>query len=384
MRSIVGPVRGAAAERNRNKFSRLALGVAALIAAAGCSSPRTTTAGPGYAPPYAQGATFGTAVLHLPGREAPEPVTYRVVNGVAMMGGDIKLGPVDTLQARYGANRMGGAAAKYDNVFSATAIKEDSHLWPGGVIPYVIDPSVPADEVQEIAKAIAIVNETELEVRPRLPTDADYVVFQNQGGVCNSYMGRIGGMQVIEIGPLCDVGGVAHEILHAAGFEHEQARADRDAWITIVWDEILPDFHHAFEKRSGRDLGAYDYASLMHYGPTAFSKSGRQTIIPRVPNVQIGQREGLSQGDKAAISILYGQGGKAPPFGFPMPGGLPIPAGLPIPSSIPIPGGGTLPAGLPPIPDIFGVPNGSGQQGAGTPCAPQDIWSSACNPLGTK
>lgn len=43
------------------------------------------------------------------------------------------------------------------------------------------------------------------------------------------------------------------------------------------------------------DLGLpYDYASIMHYGPNAFSRGTGPTIVPRQSGVYIGQRKGLS------------------------------------------------------------------------------------------
>lgn len=50
---------------------------------------------------------------------------------------------------------------------------------------------------------------------------------------------------------------------------------------------------------------AYDYASVMHYSPTAFSKNGSPTITPKVMGVEIGQRRGFSEMDIYKINKLY-------------------------------------------------------------------------------
>lgn len=43
----------------------------------------------------------------------------------------------------------------------------------------------------------------------------------------------------------------------------------------------------------------------MHYGPTAFSKNGLATIVPKQSDVQIGQRIGFSTNDLYKINKLY-------------------------------------------------------------------------------
>ena len=47
--------------------------------------------------------------------------------------------------------------------------------------------------------------------------------------------------QVINLAPRCfSKGPVAHEIMHAFGFLHEQQRNDRDKYIKINWQNIIP------------------------------------------------------------------------------------------------------------------------------------------------
>lgn len=244
------------------------------------------------------------AYLQLPGMSQRQLVRYDIVDGMAVMEGDIVLGPATTVMQRYG-----GAGPQDPNVKRAVGVSNQSQLWPGGVIPYEIDGSVPQSTRGDIAWAVAEVGQTPLKLRPRTPADRDYVVFRDTGNGCTSYIGKIGGPQTISTTG-CARGSVAHEILHAAGFYHEQSRGDRDQHVTIVWDEISPAYRSNFETRPGtaQDIGTYDYASIMHYSASAFSKSGKPTIIPKSPGAQIGQRNGLSALDKAAVAQLYAGG----------------------------------------------------------------------------
>lgn len=83
--------------------------------------------------------------------------------------------------------------------------------------------------------------------------------------------------------------------------------ADRDNYVKILWENIAEDHKYNFNQHlhDGKDFGAYDYSSIMHYGPLAFSKNGEKTIIPLVGEITIGQRNQLSAQDITAVNAMY-------------------------------------------------------------------------------
>ena len=60
--------------------------------------------------------------------------------------------------------------------------------------------------------------------------------------MCVSHVGRKGiGPQELFLGENCMlIGVVQHELMHAAGFYHEQSRTDRDNYVNIFKDNIIP------------------------------------------------------------------------------------------------------------------------------------------------
>ncbi|CAF5191557.1 unnamed protein product, partial [Rotaria magnacalcarata] len=106
-----------------------------------------------------------------------------------------------------------------------------------------------------------------------------------------------------------DAGRIMHELLHALGFLHQQSRSDRDTFVNINYNNIVPGYEGNFQKYRGDQEDAlniqYDYGSVMHYPRDAFSKNGQTTIEPLQSNVTIGQRITLSANDIQEVRNFY-------------------------------------------------------------------------------
>ncbi|KAK3753997.1 hypothetical protein QZH41_009250, partial [Actinostola sp. cb2023] len=130
---------------------------------------------------------------------------------------------------------------------------------------------------------------------------------------CWSWVGKTQqtGAQELSIGEGCNhVATIEHEMMHATGFFHEQARYDRDEFITINYQNIKDGMASQFDKQSleaadTMDL-AYDFDSVMHYGSKDFSKNGLPTIQDKSdPSKQLGQDVGLSSLDIEKLNKYY-------------------------------------------------------------------------------
>ncbi|XP_071448609.1 zinc metalloproteinase nas-4-like [Hetaerina americana] len=193
-------------------------------------------------------------------------------------------------------------------------MKHETYRWEGATIPYTISGSFGQNDRDKIQMAMDQFHKlTCIRFIPRTNTrQRDFIHIENDQTGCWSSVGKIGGRQVLNLqspGCLATVGTPIHELMHAVGFLHEQNRHERDRHVTIKWNNIQKGREVNFEKASADTTDAqgvgYDYRSVMHYSPYAFSANSKPTIVPMIGNVDIGQRIGLSRKDVQKIYRMY-------------------------------------------------------------------------------
>jgi len=204
------------------------------------------------------------------------------------------------------ANQIADNAPKNRN-----AIISDFQKWPGGVMPYVYYNGYSEQQKAVIARAIVRLQEaTCMKMVPRT-SESNYIYIYPKGG-CSSFVGRQGnGYQIVSLTNGCfSVGTVLHEFMHAAGFHHEQSRADRDSYVQVYWQNIQKGTEYNFNKYTLNEIthlkAPYDTCSIMHYSSYAFSSNGQATIVKIQPGgCELGQKNDFSDMDIRKLNTLY-------------------------------------------------------------------------------
>lgn len=232
-------------------------------------------------------------------------------NDVNMYEADIKLSPDDPVDLRDDGDVDGSQLPVRRK---RNAERDRKKLWVTRVIPYEYDNGLPESFKSTIQEAIF-----EYQTRTCLrfverTNEPFFIRFVHEKG-CWSAVGRQywrrGTGQKLSLGIGCNhKGTIMHELMHAAGFWHEQSRPDRNLYVEVLWENIAAEEDHNFNKYSHSDIDLlkvpYDFDSIMHYGRKSFSKNGKDTIRSiQDPNRPLGQRDGFTDLDVHEINALY-------------------------------------------------------------------------------
>ncbi|XP_071085021.1 uncharacterized protein [Haliotis cracherodii] len=194
------------------------------------------------------------------------------------------------------------------------AIKHNRYYWPGKVIPYAInEEDFSWSDIMLFERAMYDWEQaTCIRFKMSTANDQNRIRFRNGAG-CSSHVGMIGGVQNITLQGPCRIRRIVlHEIGHSIGLVHEHQRPDRDRFITILHENARPGTEWDFKKRTWATVVnhtvGYDYKSVMHYGPKAFSMDRiRPTILAKDTTFQdvIGKVTELSFDDKKLVNMMY-------------------------------------------------------------------------------
>lgn len=211
---------------------------------------------------------------------------------VAVIQGDIVVGQI-----------VGG-----DGKSEGKVLLPKMNMWKRNEIAVAYDPSITRPE--RIQKALAMFEGTAVKFVP-YDGQEDTLVFIEGTGHCKSYVGRTTGKQPIWVAPECEAPEIAHELMHALGFVHEQNRSDRDRYVEVLEQNIDEKFKYNFEKLpddfmaiSGLTEFAYD--SIMIYPENAFSKTQAPTMESKTA-AKIAPMQTLSDKDIERINRVYGR-----------------------------------------------------------------------------
>lgn len=181
--------------------------------------------------------------------------------------------------------------------------------WPKNEIHYEISKSDFTSTQREIIESsMRVLEEVSCFRFIRREREPDYVLIQGGSTGCWSFVGKIGGVQSLNLQPngCLEHGIILHELMHTIGYWHMHNARGRNRFIDIQFQNIegasTQNFEVAFQSSGPLDSSQYDFSSIMHFGSHAFSKNDLPTIVALYPEQTLGQRNNLSELDIYSIN----------------------------------------------------------------------------------
>ena len=236
---------------------------------------------------------YGRTVVETP--DGPAEVTFRVVDGHALVDGDIDLGEIDDLLDPHAPSR--GLVA--------------GNLWPGGIVHWQIGgleeiffPQLAQDIRDAVAEMDSLTDLTFIEG----PSGNQIVFMVGAAGDVGGYspVGMQGGTQYVTLNATgADKATVLHELGHAVGLYHEHQRGDRDDHVIVSYPCIdLMEWSNFDIKWWANHTSSYDIASIMHYDSYAFSL-GVCPSMTRLDGSTFTRNTHLSRRDRLTLNTWY-------------------------------------------------------------------------------
>ncbi|MBS1665436.1 MAG: hypothetical protein JST68_30620 [Bacteroidetes bacterium] len=255
--------------------------------------------------------TYSVVSLQLPGSTKPSDYYVKRTANTLLLNGDIVVYDF-TVKSIMSYSR---------NDDTHTFGKDDLYRWPNGTVPVQLDNSVFQSNYYLIIKsAIDFFNFNTGIVFKEHTNESEWLVItcvdddgSGKGGSTEVGRQRNGSNILRLTKGKFDKGTVLHELMHTLGFFHEQARPDRDNYISIQWDNIPSGNSKDFQMEDdGTAHGAYDYCSIMQYPAMAFAvDKTKPTITCRTNGVFtacpacMGVQAALTQTDLNGLDELY-------------------------------------------------------------------------------
>ncbi|KAH9635042.1 hypothetical protein HF086_004396 [Spodoptera exigua] len=195
-------------------------------------------------------------------------------------------------------------------------------IWRGGVIPYYIDvvsfnDKALRDQIRAVLVWINSRTALSFQELPAPPEDSDtrWVIFSNRRGQlgCSDHSTHNftnKGVQLVHMGYDCIRGDLAEALLLLAGIPAQHNAPDRDKYIKVIEENIIPEKRYLFKKLNDtewlfHDL-KYDFTSASHFDTHRHSKNGRATIEIQVNyDDNIGSQSKMTKTDIEKLRMLY-------------------------------------------------------------------------------